>query len=240
MKIYLNCTANLGDFMNAYPVLSGLSKLDAIDLIIRHEMIKFADFREFLYYQGIFRSVEYDNQTATNNAIILSSWTHMTRTDPNRPVETCRYENWIKEKYKLDFTVDDDCRIKCPELDIDVFADKFIVGDRWGADQDAAVDQRRLSHVIRDGANIDFTQVHFLDYTKSIFENCAIIAQNPNRLISTFTGISIIADLMAKPVTVCWDDDMRIWDGKPVEFDWQRHFYADRNSELVYVRDLKL
>ena len=226
--------------MNAWPVLSGLAKQQPIDLIIRHEMIKFRDFKEFLFYQGIFESVEFDNQVSTAGAVILSSWTHMNRQNALRPVETCRYENWLKDNYRLDFQVDDTCTLQVPELDIDSYPDKFIVGDRWGKQQDPDVDSRRWSHVIRDGSKIDQSKLVYLDYTASIFENCALIKQNPNAFITTFTGIGIVADLMHKKTYVCWDEDMRVWDGRPVDFDWERHYYQDRQSKLIYVKDLTL
>lgn len=240
MNIYLNCTANLGDFMNAYPVLSGLAKQEKIDLVIRHEMSKFKHIRELLYYQGIFNSVEFDNSQSTNNYLVLSSWTRMDKNSSIRPVETCRYENWLRDQYILDFEVDDDCTIDIPDISVDSHDDLIIVGDRWGTELDVAVDARRRSHVVRNGCNIDHEQFFYLDYTRSIFENCAIIKNNPNKFVTTFTGIGIIADLMRKDTIVCWDEDMRVWDGKPVEFDWERHYYANRNSRLCHVKDLRI
>lgn len=240
MKIYLNCTANLGDFMNAYPVLAGLAADKKIDLVIRHEMQKFLHFRELLYYQDIFNSINYDNEVSTHGHYILSSWTRMDRNDSQRPIETCRYENWLRDNYQIDFVVDDNCILQIPEIDVDVSHDLVIVGDRWGFEQDHTVDTRRYSNVIRNAANLDPNKVHYLDYTRSIFENCAIIKNNPNWFVTTFTGIGIIADLMNKPTIVCWDEDMRIWDGQPVEFDWHRHYYNNRQSKLCYVKDLNI
>lgn len=240
MKLYLRSTANLGDFMNAFPVMAGLAKKYKIDLVIKQEMSKFIDFKEFLFYQDIFESVSFDNETSLYQSVVLSSWTHMTKNNANRPVETCRYENFLKDNYELDFEVDDDCVLQVPDIDIDCHADKFIIGDRWGKESCADVDDRRLSHVIRDGANLDPDKCYYLDYTRSIFENCSIIKNNPNKFITTFTGIGIIADLMMKETVVCWDEDMRVWDDKPVEFDWERHYYQDRRSQLIYVRDLTL
>ena len=41
MKIYLNCTANLGDFVQSLPVLSGVAqKYGKIDFLIRDDMNK--------------------------------------------------------------------------------------------------------------------------------------------------------------------------------------------------------
>lgn len=240
MKLYLSSTANLGDFMNAYPVMSGLAQRYKIDLVIKKEMSKFRDFREFLFYQDRFESISFDNEISLHESVVLSSWTHMTRNTPDRPIETCRYENWLRDNYKLEFEVDDQCQLQVPDIDIDCYPDRFIIGDRWGRESNPEVDDRRLSHVVRDGADIDQGQCYYLDYSRSIFENCSIIKNNPNKFITTFTGIGIIADLMNKETVVCWDEDMRIWDGHPVEFDWERHYYRDRKSQLIHVKDLQL
>ena len=61
MKIYLNSTSNLGDFLNSLPVLSGLNKSNGkFELIIRADMKKFKGIKEFLMYQNIFSDVLYD------------------------------------------------------------------------------------------------------------------------------------------------------------------------------------
>ena len=60
MKLYLNSTSNLGDFLNAMPVLSGLSKYTGkYDFTVKGEMKKFKGFKEFLLYQDLFTSVNY-------------------------------------------------------------------------------------------------------------------------------------------------------------------------------------
>jgi hypothetical protein len=241
MRVQINCTANLGDFMNAIPVLSGLAKYnkEPISLIIKGEMRKFNDIKEFLMYQDIFKSVEFDDEIFSYGELIqLSSWTRMDRNSDSRPVETCRYENWIKDNYNLDFDVDDDFQIKVQDMEVEDVKDKFIVGDRWSTKQDPSVDTRRNTNVVENGANPDPSKVFYLDYTKPLMYNCNIIKQNPNVFITTFTGIGIIADLMNKETVVCWDEDMRMWDGQPVEFDFERHYYLDRKSRLIHVKEL--
>lgn len=242
MNVYLNCTANLGDFLNAMPVLSGLSKNHELKLVVKHETKKFRDFLEFLFFQNIFQDVEYDsNVNITNDYVFLSSWARMDQNSSSRPIETCRYENWLRDRYsQIEFQVDDAFELSVPELDIDFQPDKFIVGDRWDSTSDPAIDQRRYSNVIRDHANIDFERLIFLNYSDSIFTNAALIKQNPNKFITTFTGVGILADLLNKQTDVCWYEDMRNWDNNTVDFDWRRHYYADRKSKLVYVKDLTL
>ena len=99
MKIFVSCTANLGDFFNSFPVISGLSKTfnRKIDLIIRPELRKFPGVKELISHQNFINSVEfYDDEILYNAEILnLSSWTRSDRNSLDRPMETCRYENWV-------------------------------------------------------------------------------------------------------------------------------------------------
>lgn len=55
MKIFVSGTSNLGDFLNAMPVLAGISKdVAKFDLVIKSEMRKFNGIKEFLLYQDLF------------------------------------------------------------------------------------------------------------------------------------------------------------------------------------------
>ena len=241
MKVKIDCTANLGDFCNALPVISGISKYvnQKIHLIIRPEMRKFNGIKEFLKYQPMIEEVDYSDDLLTFGDIMtISSWTRMDQENPNRPVETCRYENWVNDNYRMLLEVDDNFEIQVEPMLVDYVRDKTIIGDRWSAKQDPSIDTRRFTNVVESGANPDPSKVHYLDYSKPIMYNLNLIKYNPNPFITTFTGIGIIADLMYKETIVCWDEDMRTWDGHPVEFDFIRHYYGNRNSKLVYVKDL--
>jgi hypothetical protein len=243
MKIKIDCTANLGDFCNALPVISGLSKhfKQKIHLIIRPEMRKFNGIKEFLKYQPMIEDVDFsDDLLVFGEVVTLSSWTRMDQEAADRPIETCRYENWVRDNYGLEFQVDDDFEIQVFPMFIDDLTNRHIIGDRWSSKQDPSVDTRRNTNVIEHGANPDPTKVTYLDYTKPIMHNLNVIKNNPNPFITTFTGIGIIADLMNKETIVCWDEDMRTWDGHPVGFDFKRHYYGDRNAKLVYIKDLVL
>jgi len=243
MKIKIDCTANLGDFCNALPVISGISKYakEKIHLIIRPEMRKFNGIKEFLKYQDMIEDVDFsDDLLVFGDVMTISSWTRMEQEEADRPIETCRYENWVNDNYRMLFQVDDDFEIQVEPIDVEDVTDKTIIGDRWSAKQDPSVDTRRNTNVVEHGANPDPSKVFYLDYTKPIMYNLNIIKNNPNPFVTTFTGIGIIADLMFKETIVCWDEDMRTWDGHPVGFDFKRHYYADRYSKLVYVKDLVL
>ena len=147
MKIYVNGTANLGDFLNAMPVLSGVSKdVAKFDLVIKSEMRKFNGIKEFLLYQDLFTDVSFDDELFMYGDVInLSSWPiREDKEDPNRPTETCRYENWLNDKYRMLFKVDDDFIVKTPEYDITV-KDAYYVGDRWAVGN---IDDRRETHIL--------------------------------------------------------------------------------------------
>ena len=240
MRIKIDCTANLGDFCNALPVISGISKYvdQKIDIIIRPEMRKFNGIKEFLMYQPMFNSVEFaDDVFIAGDIMNLSSWTRMDQDDSNRPIETCRYENWVNDHYRMLFEVDDEFEVQVdPMSGIAIeTTNKTIIGDRWNH---ATIDTRRNTNVVEHGANPNPEKVFYLDYSKPIMYNLNLIKNSPNPFVTTFTGIGIIADLMNKETICCWDEDMRTWDGHPVEYDFIRHYYGNRKSKLVYVKDL--
>lgn len=240
MLIQISCTANLGDFANALPVISGLSLADGgrpVNLIIRGEMRKFNGIKELLLQQPCINNVEFDDEVFVNGALNLSSWTRMDQDNKNRPVETCRYENWVRDNYKLDFKVDDSFELQITDTPFEDFTGKYIIGDRWNHH---TIDTRRKTNVVRDGVNPDSDKVEYLDYNKSLMHNLNLIKYSKKPFITTFTGIGILADLMNKEMVVCWDEDMRMWDGHPVEYDFIRHYYGNRKSKLVYVKDVIL
>jgi hypothetical protein len=239
MKINIDCTANLGDFANALPVISGISKYknEKIHLIIRPEMRKFNGIKELLKYQPMIEDVDFSDDLLVFGSVMnLSSWTRMDQEDENRPVETCRYENWVNDNYRMLFEVDDKFELQVKDEPME-FTDLYIIGDRWNH---PTIDTRRKTQVVKDGVNPDESKVHYLDYSKPIMENLNLIRYSYKPFITTFTGIGILADLMNKETIVCWDEDMRMWDGHPVEFDFKRHYYGDRKSKLVYVKDVVL
>lgn len=229
MKLHLNCTANLGDFFNSLPVLSGLyNRYGKLDFIIRKEMKKFKGIKEFLMYQGIFNSIEFDDEVFLyGNIVPVSSWTREDRNDPNRPIETCRYENYLKD-LGLQFDVDDNFILKVDDVSCEL-NDGYYGGDRWNGPD---IDGRRASWTL---SHLD--DITFLDYNKTLMENAYIIKNCKGPFISTFTGISGIADLLNKEQIVLWGEDIRNWDNKPIEYSFQKHFYGNRKSKLMYLGD---
>jgi hypothetical protein len=243
MKVYLNCTSNLGDFLNAMPVLSGLSKeLGKFDFIIKGEMKKFNGIKEFLMYQDLFSSVEFDNEIFLYGDFIqLSSWTREDKEDPNRPIETCRYENWINDHYRILFQVDDDFIVKTPEYDIEV-KDAYYVGDRWAVGN---IDDRRETHVLSH-----LTNCEFIDFNRPMLENAYIIKNLKKPFITNFTGVGMLADLCNVPLYCVWkaedwkpefrSGDNVSWDGgKDIQKVFEKHFYLNRKGKLVHANDLQ-
>jgi hypothetical protein len=240
MKIYLSCTSNLGDFLNALPVLSGIYKewgdKEQIHFLMRPEMRKFKGIKEFLMYQDIFHKVDFlDDIFVYGDIIELSSWTREDKSNPNRPIETCRYENWLKDRYdRLTFEVDDNFILKVNPFEKLSVSRRPYIGDRWAK----GVDERRpswvLSHLKEQG------DVMYLNYENTLMENAFCIFSSDRPFISTFTGASTIADLMNKKQIVLWGDDIRNWDNKPIEYSFEKHFYKNRNSKLMYVGDFEL
>jgi hypothetical protein len=242
MKIYLNGTANLGDFLNGLPVLSGISKsYGKFDLIIKHEMKKFKGLKQFLIYQDLFNSVEFDDDLFFTGATHMSSWP--IREDKNnlwRPIETCRYENFMKDINHMNFQVDDDFTVKTPEYDITV-KDAYYVGDRWAVGN---IDNRRETHVLSY-----LEDCEFINFDRPMLENAYIIKNLKKPFITNFTGVGMLADLCNVPLYCVWKaedwkpefrvgDDVSWDDGKNIDKVFEKHFYLNRKAKLVHAKEL--
>lgn len=247
MKIYLSGTANLGDFLNAMPVLSGLNKkYGKYNFIIRSGMRKFKGIKEFLMYQDLFLDVSFDDEMFMYGEIIqLSSWPmREVKTHPNRPVETCRYENWLKDHYSTEIQVDDDFTVKFPELNLDI-RDTYYVGDRWSGPD---IDDRRETEILSYLKQTD--KFEFIDYNNDLLTNSYIIKNSKKPFITNFTGIGMLADLLNKECYVVWKpEDWKpefrngnniSWDnGKDINTIFEKHFYLNRKAKLVHANDLQ-
>ena len=242
MQLYLNSTANLGDFLNAMPVLAGLSiSYGDVNLIIRNEMQKFKGIKEFLLYQGLFKNVNFDDEVFFDGVTEISSWTREDQNNPNRPIETCRYENWMKDR-GFNFEVQDNFKIRYPDLNKIVDQNKYYVGDRWDVGN---IDTRRATKVLSH-----MNDCIFIDYTRDLLENCYFIAESPKPFITNLTGISVLADLLNKEQWIVWKSedwnpefrngkDINWDNGKNIDSVFKKHFYGDRKSKLVHADDLQ-
>ena len=243
MRIYLNGTSNLGDFLNGLPVMSGISKTyGKYDLIIKHEMKKFKGLKDFLMYQDIFNSVEFDEDLFFSGAINMSSWPmREDKNDPNRPIETCRYENFMKDNHRMEFQVDDEFTVKTPEYDI-IVKNAYYVGDRWAVGN---IDARRETHVLSY-----LKDCEFIDFDRPMLENAYIIKNLNKPFITNFTGVGMLADLCNIPLYCVWKaedwkpefrvgDDVSWDDGKDSKKVFEKHFYLNRKAKLVHAKDLE-
>ena len=249
ITLYHNCTANLGDFVQCLPVVSGyVKKHGKVNFVIRNEMKKFKGMLEFLKYQDLFEIVCFDDEAIKYGGVLapvfqLSSWTREDKEDPNRPIETCRYENWLKDHYQFEFEVDDDFELKFPQSNVPVDMDAIYAGDRWNH---PGIDDRKETGVLSNLNNCKF-----LDYNNDLLTNCYIIKTSPKPFITNFTGIGMIADLLNKECLVVWKaedwkPEYRVgdniqWDnGKDINKIFEKHFYLNRKAKLVHAKDLDL
>jgi hypothetical protein len=247
MKAYVSGTSNLGDFLNGYPVYSGLAKSagGTMSLIIKKEMRKFKGLKEFLMYQGIFDEVNFDDEVFMYGDIMqLSSWPiREDKSDPNRPIETCRYENWVRDRYpSIQFEVDDNVCLKAPDLDIEI-KDTYYVGDRWGVGD---IDDRREVNIL---AHLD--KYEFIDYNNDMLTNTYIIKNLKKPFITNLTGVGMLADLCNVPLYCVWkpedwkpewrvgDNDVSWDNGKNIDKVFEKHFYLNRKGKLVHAKDLE-
>lgn len=231
---YLHSIGNLGDFLNCMPVMSGLSKqYGMLDFVVTHKLRQFKGFHELMLSQGIFNTVSFDDEvTPDPGSIIINPWNaREDKTNPDRPLETCRFENNLKDIYGITVDVDDDFELKIPDMVVKVGKLNYV-GDRWDS---PVIDTRRPTRVLR--ASGKFAGCEWLDYNNDLLTNAYIIKHSPMPLYTTFTGVSILADLLKKDMIVFWGDDLRNWDNKTIDYSYRKHFYQNRNSKLVYIGD---
>lgn len=245
MRIYLSGTANLGDFLNGLPVMSGISKTyGKFELTIKKEMRKFKGIKEFLMYQDLFTDVSFDDEVFMYGDIIkMSSWPiREDKNDRYRPTETCRYENYMKDNYTMEFDVDDDFTVETPKYDITV-KDSYYVGDRWAVGD---IDDRRETHILAH-----LKDCEFIDYDRPMLENAYILKNLKKPFITNFTGIGMLADLCDIPLYCVWkaedwkpefrvgDNDVSWDNGKNIQQVFEKHFYQGALAELVHAKDLE-
>lgn len=242
-------TESLGDFMNSFPVLKGIyNSYGKYQLVIKSTNRRFKGFREMLVYQDIFTSVDFEDEVFLAGDIITISIPPQTyREDtenPNRPSETCRWDNAFKDLTPLKFQVDDDVELKYPEFDVEFDKEKYLVGDRWAG---PLIDGRRSVNVL---ANLKDDKFQFIDYNNDMLLNCYLIKNSNKPFITNLTGISVLADLLKKESLVVWKpEDWNpayrrgnnvLWDGgKDINLTFLRHHYADRKSKLVHANELE-
>lgn len=229
MKIFLPNSGNLGDTCNILPVLSGIAKsYGPIELVVRDKMKSFKGIKELFQAQECIKSFGFESECEFGVYEVLPLMNIEDRS-LNRPWETQRYEQSAKENLKLGFTVDDDFILTVPNKKVPK-TNKYIVGDRAYSQ---GADQRRMFDALRKSGKFPEEKCEYLDYNKSLIYNLNLIKKNPNPFMTTFTGISILADLMLKETMVFYPKELEFWDNKPIQYSFNQHFYRDRRTELI-------
>jgi hypothetical protein len=234
-KFFATQTGNLGDTSALFPVLSGLYQKynKKIELVVRLKMRNFKGFKELAENQDCIKSLKFEDNKFNRSEFTTLQLCNDYTSQLNRPYEVSRYEHYLKKHLKLEFSVDDDFTLKVPEGGEFIY-DKYIVGDRTYTPNS---DMRRKFDVLRDCGKFKHDKCHFLDYNRSLIENLQIIKNNDKPLITTFTGISVLSDLMKKETMVFYDETLDNWDGKPIESSFNQHFYRNRNSVLINLEE---
>lgn len=231
---------NLGDFSHCLPALSGLYKKlgHKINFVICDRLQRFKGIKELFLEQEMFERVSfyYEGKFDHKNCIMIDD-TGADGLYGDSAIVTHRYANFIKYNYKIDFDVDEEFDLQVPNLNIDYQNDKIVIGDRWSPSDAPDVDERRYSNMIESSGKIKPEDALYLDYTNDLIYNCSMIKYNKNPFVSTFTGISVLADLMHKEQIVLWGEDIRNWDNKPIINSFKQHYFQNRKAKLEYIGD---
>lgn len=230
-------SGNLGDSLAVLPVLSGISNATGhkISLVVRDKMKMFNGFREFMQMQRCIASLKFENEVSLDETYQIMSLVDNFTPHPLRPWETVRLEEDFKRRYNLDFEVDDNFELNLPNVVFNVT--KFLVGDRY---YHPDMDRRRKFNVLVESNKFPLDKCAFIDYNMPIALNAVYMKFSKKPIFTTFTGISVIADLLKKESIILWGDDLRNWDNKPIEYSFNKHFYRDRKCKLMHIDDFDL
>lgn len=238
IRIFMPMSGNVGDTLNVLPVLSGIHKSTGhkISLIVKDKMKLFQGFKELLKLQPCIASVKYESEVEMDDTYQRLGLVDEFTGHPTRPWETVRLEEYFKGRYNIQFDVDDSFILTVPKLPARP-DDRFLVGDRMSS---PVMDQRRMFNVLESSGKFPIESCTFIDYNQSMVYNASLINETEKPIFTTFTGISVIADLLGKEQVVLWGDDIRNWDDKPIEYSFNKHFYRDRKSKLLYLGDFNI
>jgi hypothetical protein len=222
-------------------MLSGLhKKYGPISFGICDRLMRFNGVKELLMHQGLFSDVHFMSEQPIEKEFIVIDDSGSDFGNTGESLVSRRFYNFTRNNCNLHFDLDTDFELQVPwHSDLNGF-DKIVIGDRWSPKDAPDVDDRRLSNLIKAYDKFNGDRFHYLDYSNGLLYNLSYIKHSAYPLLTTFTGIGILADLMKKETKVLWDDDMRMWNGKPVEDDFRLHYFTNRNSSLHYIKDFKI
>jgi hypothetical protein len=243
ITIYSPRIQNLGDFSHCLPALSGFVKTyGKVSFGICPRMKRFKGLIDMLMYQGLFTDVFFMDERNNVDQYIIIDDSGSDNGNTGESLVSRRFYNFIRKHYpELPFDFDSEFELKVPDsVYTDHLSNRVIVGDRWSPSDAPDVDDRRASNITQPYDEFKSPEYFYLDYSNDLITNLSIIKYNSKSFITTFTGIGILADLMNKETVVLWDDDMRMWQGKPVTDDYRLHYWTNRKSKLQYVKDFNL
>jgi hypothetical protein len=237
IKVFMPMSGNLGDTLSAMPVISGIYKSigQKIHLVVRDRMKIFNGLKEFLEMQDCIYKLNFESEVNIDNTFNIMSLVEEFEKHQVRPWETVRLDEYFKSRYNFNYDVDDDFTF---QIDENITAsDKFLVGDRMFH---ADMDQRRNFNVLESSGKFATDKCLFLDYNLPMKIVASFIKNNNKPLLTTFTGISTIADLLKKEMFVFWGEDIRNFAGQTIEYSYNKHFYRNRKSKLIHIDDFNL
>lgn len=238
IRIFMTMSGNVGDTLNVMPLLSGIFKSTGhkISLVVRDKMKMFAGFREFMQLQDCIAALKFESEVTLDDTYQRLGLVENFTQHETRPWETVRLEEYFRKHYRFDFEVDDNFTFSV-DNNVTNVPSEFLVGDRM---LHTNMDQRRKFNVLESSGKFPVDKCHFLDYNLPMATIAAYIKHTQKPIFTTFTGISQIADLLNKETIVLWGDDIRNWDNKPIEYSYNKHFYRDRKSKLMYIGDFNI
>ena len=243
ITVYSPRIQNLGDFSHCLPTLSGFYKTyGKFSFGICPRMKRFKGIIDLLMYQGMFTDVFFVDERPVVEKYIIIDDSGSDEGNTGESLVARRFYNFFRTHYPMfDFPFDSEFELKVPDtVYTDYIKNHYIVGDRWSPKDATDVDDRRLSNITEPYDIFKSRDFFHLVYSNDLLTNLAIIKYNSKPFITTFTGIGILADLMNKETIVLWDEDMRFWQGKPVEDDYRLHYWTNRKSKLQYIKDFNL
>lgn len=242
ITVYSPRIHNLGDFLHCLPALSGLYNKTGqkISFGICDRLYRFNGILNLLKFQPMFSDVFFmTNRPECDNYYIIDDTGRDSDENINSMV-AYRHYNFLKDTYNLDFEIDNDFELQVPYFgEIDYMYDKVLISDRWSPSDAPDVDDRRKSNLLEKSGKFYGNEFYYLDYSNNLVYNSSIIKYNPNPLYTTFTGTGILADLMYKEVYILYDDDVSMWDGKPIEYSYRLHYIRNRKSKLRYIGEFE-
>ena len=242
ITVYSPRIHNLGDFAHCLPALSGLYNMfqTKISFGICDRLQRFNGIKDLLLHQDMFGEVFFMSERPVCDHYIIVDDSGGDSNENINAMAAYRNVNYINDNYHLGIEIDNDFELKVPFFwELDYQHTKSIVGDRWSPSDAPDVDDRRKSNLLKDSGLFPEDKFFYLDFRDNLVYNCSLIKYNPNPLYTTFTGIGILSDLMNKETYILYDDDVAMWDGKPIEYSFNLHYCKNRKSKLRYIKNFK-